>query len=44
MGFIVLGTSLILFYNGINHGMLSFRIYSEIVMLQFGFVIVMLEF
>lgn len=40
MGFIVLGTSLILFYNGINHGMLSFRIYSEIVMLQFGIVIV----
>ena len=48
MGFIVLGTivafSLILFYNGINHGMLSFRIYSEIVMLLIGIVIVMLEF
>lgn len=44
MGFIVLGTivafSLILFYNGINHGMLLFRIYSEIVMLLIGIVIV----
>lgn len=43
MGFIVLGTivafSLILFYNGINHGMLLFRIYSEIVMLLIVIVI-----
>ena len=44
MGFIVLGTSLILFYNGINHGMLLFCIYTEIVKLLIGIVIVMLEF